>query len=74
MPERAEQVPVRVSVTVTYSLPADMAEREHLYGTTEPSECVFIDFDNDPAAFFMEADDLTVDAVEMDSCASGDTA
>lgn len=51
-----EMVKVRVQIILDYLIPADLDERQSLYGTTDPAECVRIDLENDPAAFFMESD------------------
>lgn len=43
-----------VEISLTYELPADLNEREDLYGTSDPTECVTIDLDNDPVATLTE--------------------
>lgn len=55
-----EMVDVTFTLTMTYPVPADLAVREDLYGTTDLSECLQIDIDNDPAAFILDSTLLDV--------------
>lgn len=50
----------RVTLEMVYTLPADLNEREDMYGTSDPVECVKIDMDNDPLAVISEASWLDV--------------
>ncbi len=51
----APPLKVRVVMAVDYELPADEAEREALYGTKDPGQCVLVDLETDPAAFLLDA-------------------
>lgn len=51
-----DMMKVRVQITLDYLIPANLDERRALYGTTDPAECLRIDLENDPAAFFLESD------------------
>jgi hypothetical protein len=57
-----ELVSVVVTVELTFTLPADLAVREELYGTTDIGECMAIDLENDPASFMLE-NEMTVISV-----------
>ncbi len=50
-----EMVNVEVILTLSYPIPADLAEREDFYGTTDLSECVQIGIDNDPVALLRDS-------------------
>lgn len=52
----AEYVRVSVDLRFSYNLPADLAKREEMYGTTDAAECIRIDLDNDPAVFLLDSD------------------
>lgn len=54
MSETTPTVGYVVSYIGKYYLPADLDERQAIYGTTDPQECLAIDFDNDPAACLLE--------------------
>lgn len=58
-----QMVDVEVTIVLTYPVPADLRERERCYGTTDLSECVQIDIDNDPASFFLDSTLSAVTAV-----------
>lgn len=60
----ADMINVEVILTLSYPIPADLAEREDSYGTTDPAECVQIDIDNDPVALLQ---DSTLINVEVNS-------
>lgn len=55
-----EMVDVTFTLTMTYPVPADLRERERIYDTTDLSECLQIDIDNDPAAFILDSTLLDV--------------
>ena len=53
------------TIEVRYKLPRNPDERHDMYGTTDLGRCVEIDLDNDAAAFFMDADEVTVVGVRQ---------